>query len=122
MKILGTTAIISLFIMLFVKGISFADRSAGIFLELPTSAKAGGMADCYTALADDPFGVYYNPAGISFVKYPTASFLYQNYIEDISGNQAAITIPGNNFSFNIAPAMIGMKDEPIYDSFGNDTG
>ncbi|MCB4790805.1 MAG: PorV/PorQ family protein [Elusimicrobia bacterium] len=101
---------------------SFADQSGGIFLELPVSARAGGMADCFTALSDDPFGVYYNPAGISFIKYPTASFLYQNYLQDISGNQAAITIPGKKISFTVSPAIIGMKEEPIYDSFGNDTG
>ncbi|MCB4791589.1 MAG: hypothetical protein LHV68_06850 [Elusimicrobia bacterium] len=122
MRLLRISAIILLFMTLFVKYVYSSDQTAGIFIELPTSARAGGMADCFTALADDPFGVYYNPAGISFIEYPITSFLYQNYILDISGNQAAVTIPGKHFSFNIAPAMIGAKDEPIFDSFGNDTG
>jgi hypothetical protein len=109
-------------LVIFLETLSFAGQSAGIFLELPASARAGGMADCFTALSDDPFGAYYNPAGISYIKFPTVSLLYQNYLEDISGNYVSITIPRKNYSINVAPAMIGMKDEPIYDSFGNDTG
>lgn len=111
-----------LFFLLFIQINCYADTSAAMFLEIPSSAKAVGMGDCFTALADDPFGAYYNPAGISFIKYPTVSFLYQNYIQDMSDNSIGIAIPGKVFSFNLSPSFIAIKEEPIYDSFGNDTG
>lgn len=100
----------------------FADQPAGVFLGLPVSARAGGMADCFTALADDPFGAYYNPAGISFIRYPAASFSYQEYLVDTNGTFAAIAVPGRNFSMSIAPGFVTMQEEPIYDSLWNDTG
>ena len=39
------------------------------FDELGTSARAAGMGDCDVAIADDAFGVFYNPAGLGMMHH-----------------------------------------------------
>lgn len=42
--------------------------AGGQFLKLGGGARAGGMADSFSAIADDVSAVYYNPAGLSQLK------------------------------------------------------
>jgi hypothetical protein len=42
------------------------DKYAGEFLKIPVGARALGMGSAFTALADDPTAVYWNPAGLIF--------------------------------------------------------
>ena len=39
-------------------------RAEASFEELPTGARAAGMGDAFTAVADDVYSTYYNPAGL----------------------------------------------------------
>lgn len=40
------------------------------FLSLTPGARALGLGQCFTALADDPSACYYNPAGLGFTTHP----------------------------------------------------
>ena len=51
-------------------------QESGVFLKLPLSPRASGMGGASTALADDPFGLYDNPAGMVYAKRPTVSLAY----------------------------------------------
>jgi hypothetical protein len=42
-----------------------ADKFAGAFLEAGAGARAYGMGNAYTALANDASGIYWNPAGLA---------------------------------------------------------
>lgn len=97
-------------------------QEAGAFLVLPMSARAGGMGDSFTALPDDPLGVYYNPAGIVFLKRQSVALVHHIYLQDISGNTMAYVSPFKNWAVGFAPTIFSMKEEPVYDSLGNDTG
>lgn len=97
-------------------------QESGMFLKLPISVKASGMGDSFAAIADEPFGVYYNPAGIAFISKPAVSFAHHIYLQDISGNSIGFVSTIGNFSISAAPTIFSMKDEPVYDSFGNATG
>ena len=45
--------------------------SAGLtFLKFGVGARALGMGDAYSAIADDPSATYYNPASLSLAKAP----------------------------------------------------
>ncbi|MCX5785105.1 MAG: PorV/PorQ family protein [Elusimicrobia bacterium] len=101
---------------------SLSAQESGVFLKLPVSPRAGGMGDASVALADDPFGLYYNPAGMAFAKHPAVSLVYQKYLQDISGNSLGFVYPFKNWAIGIAPTFYNMKEEPIYDSLGGDTG
>lgn len=46
------------------------------FEELPAGARAAGMADAYTVVADDALSLYYNPAGLVHVRRPELSSYY----------------------------------------------
>ncbi|MBU2574723.1 MAG: hypothetical protein KKH28_11670 [Elusimicrobia bacterium] len=127
----------------FLTSPSLHAQESGVFLKLPVSSLAGGMGDVSAALSDDPFGLYYNPAGMVFVKHPAVSFVHHKYLQDISGNSLGFIYPfpakqpggsppilpggrsasgGNNWAIGIAPTVFKMKEEPIYDSLGADTG
>lgn len=53
-----------------------ATLHSATFLSLTPGARALGMGQCFTALADDPTACYYNPAGLGFVTQP--EFLSMN--------------------------------------------
>lgn len=96
-------------------------QEGGAFLKLPMSVRAAGMGDAYAAVSDEPLGIYYNPAGMVFSKRQTVSFAYHSYMQDISGNSLAFVSPYKNWAVGLAPAVFSMKEEPVYDSLGNDT-
>ncbi|UCC44941.1 MAG: PorV/PorQ family protein, partial [Candidatus Zixiibacteriota bacterium] len=54
------------------------------FLELGVSARAMGMAEAFTAVADDISAVYYNPAGLVYMYGREAQFTYISMPADIN--------------------------------------
>lgn len=100
----------------------FCGQTSGVFLKLPMSPKAGGMGDAFSALADDSFGIHYNPAGIAYVKRPQLSLVYHKYVQDVSGSAVGFSFPLKHSVIGAAPVSFNMKEEPIYDAVGNDTG
>lgn len=55
----GTT-----FAVLLALLVSLVPPSFASFEELPTGARASGLGNAFTAIADDVYSVYYNPAGL----------------------------------------------------------
>jgi len=100
----------------------YAKQSGAGLLEIPPSVRAGGMAESFTALSDEPFGVYYNPAGISFMDKGAISFAHHSYIQDFNSESMGIVFAPDFGAIAITPSYIYMKSEPIYDSFGDSTG
>ncbi|MBI4655576.1 MAG: hypothetical protein HY746_02390 [Elusimicrobia bacterium] len=97
----------------------FAQES-GVFLKIPVSPIAGGMGDL--SAVNDAFGMYYNPAGIAFTQKPVVSLAQHVYVQDISGNSLSFVYPFKKWAIGLASTLFSMKEEPIYDSFGNPTG
>ncbi|HEX4046465.1 MAG TPA: hypothetical protein VH309_01450, partial [Elusimicrobiota bacterium] len=46
------------------------------FLDLGAGARAPGMGDAFTALADDAYAIHYNPAGLAQLDRPQFSAAY----------------------------------------------
>lgn len=63
------------------------------FLELGVSARAMGMAEAYTAVADDISAVYYNPAGLVNMYGKEATFTYISLPADVGYSFGAIGMP-----------------------------
>jgi len=102
--------------------ISLCSYESGVFLKVPISPAASGMGDSFVSLSNDAFGMYYNPAGIGFIKNPVLSFAHHIYVQDINGDSLGFVYPFKNLVIGYAPTFFYMKEEPIYDSFGNTTG
>ncbi|MBI3552268.1 MAG: PorV/PorQ family protein [Elusimicrobia bacterium] len=58
--------------------------SGAQFLKLGAGARAGGMADAFTAVADDAYAVYYNPAGLSQITQPQLAGAHTAYFQGVS--------------------------------------
>ncbi len=63
------------------------------FLELGVSARAMGMAEAYTAVANDVTAVYYNPAGLTALWGREAAFTYIAMPADVGYGFAAFAQP-----------------------------
>ncbi|OGS55081.1 MAG: hypothetical protein A3J79_01195 [Elusimicrobia bacterium RIFOXYB2_FULL_62_6] len=97
-------------------------QESGYFLKLPMSVRGAAMGDAFTALANEPLGIYYNPAGIALMKRPAVSLAHHVYLQEISGETAGFAMEFGKFSVGLAPTVFKMTEEKVYDSFGNDTG
>lgn len=58
--------------------------SGAQFLKLGAGARAGGMADAFTATADDASAAYYNPAGLSQLKGAQLMGAHSSYFQGLS--------------------------------------
>ena len=68
LKVVRITVVTGLLLILWV-GSSFAQGEAGAHcLIIPPSARANGLGQSYVAIADDATGIWWNPAGLAFVK------------------------------------------------------
>lgn len=70
-------------------------------------------------ISDDPFGIYSNPASISFVRYPVVSFLHHVYLNDMSRESLSFVYPFRSFTFGISPTYYNIKPGYDYNSIWN---
>ncbi|HNY90138.1 MAG TPA: PorV/PorQ family protein [bacterium] len=64
----------------FETDVSGVGTSAGTFLEIGVGARAQAMGGAYAALSNDPSGLYYNPAGIVWVKNAQLEVMHNEWL------------------------------------------
>lgn len=90
--------------------IVYEDKLSGIdpsMRSTPKSARASAMGNCYVAAAKDAYGVYFNPAGASWVDGVEASVSYRNHFGLVNSMSASFVANatrelGWGHSFNYA--------------------
>jgi hypothetical protein len=78
-----------------------AGTSGAQFLKLGAGARAGGMADSFSAIADDAHAAYYNPAGLSQIKGAQLAGAHTAYFQGINYEVLNFAYPwgrGEHFS------------------------
>lgn len=80
----------------------FAQSSSGFeFLRINVGSRATGMAGAYTAIADEPYGIFYNPGGVSS-EFPYFSSFYGRWFMDTHLGSIVGIIPfSKNSNFGI---------------------
>ena len=73
-----------------------------------TTARTLGLGGAYVAVADDPLGILWNPAGLSAMDQNELRFENARLFEDTSINGIAVAVPGSRFpSFGVAVVSLG---------------
>lgn len=71
--------------------------SAGLSsLKLGAGARAGAMANAYTAVSEDAASTYWNPAGLASIKNVELFFTHTTWAEDISHEFLSAALPAFN--------------------------
>ena len=85
------------------------------FLKIGAGARAIGMGGAYTAIANDIYGVYWNPAGV--VNTPAngqAAFNHVNWLADISYDFAAASLNVEEVgTFFITMISLGVPEDKV---------
>ncbi len=94
---LALTALAVILLALMIPGTVFGQAKVGTagakFLDIGVSARAIGMGDAYSAIANDVSAVYYNPAGLTQLFSREAMFTHIDYTAGISFNFAGLALP-----------------------------
>jgi len=74
-------------------GLDHVGTSAANFLKIGVGGKAVGMGDAYTAVANDPTALFWNPGGIGFQDKIAANFSYTDWVMDTKLNFFGAVLP-----------------------------
>ena len=72
---------------------SSAGTSGAQFLKLGSGARAGAMGDAFTAIADDGFAAYYNPAGLARLERSQLGGAHSALFSGVSYQTLSLVIP-----------------------------
>lgn len=102
---------------------SAAGTSGAQFLKLGAGARAGAMADAFTAVADDAFAAYYNPAGLARLQGPQLGGAHSALFQGITYQSLAFVVPfgrdegrerietqGNKHAIGLSIYYLGIAD------------
>lgn len=76
--------------------------TGGAFLRLGIGARAMGMGGAFTSIADDVTSIYWNPAGLSELKYKESLFMHTAYLADIKSEYLAQAQPGKYGGYGVS--------------------
>lgn len=76
-----------------VDGFSFIGNAGGEFLTIPVGARGVAMGQAFTAVVDDISALWWNPAGLGFMRSPSALFTNVNMPLDAQINFLGVGAP-----------------------------
>jgi len=84
------------------------------FLKVGVGARYNALGDASVATADDIYAMYWNPAGLTYIRGSELAFSYVDYVTDISLNYVAYA---RNFRdlgvFGASATVLSMGDQEI---------
>ncbi|MCP4568182.1 MAG: UPF0164 family protein [FCB group bacterium] len=89
------------------------------FLKIGVGARAAGVGDAYTAIADDASAIYWNAAGISRLDSRQMQFSHYSWYQDIKVENFFAVFPGQRISFGAGITYLDYGDFQSYDVDGD---
>ena len=98
-----------------VDNIGYGTR-AGEFLLIPVGARAAALGQAFSALADDATALYWNPAGISFLRQRSAHVSHVDYLAGTSYTWGGIAVPLGMGNWIVGAQVGGFNfgEAPVY--------
>ncbi len=101
------------------------DTTSATFLKIGAGARAAGMGDAFCGLADDAYAMYWNPAGLGFIKGSRFGATHLEWLAGINQEQVGFvqqigskTGFGINISHLIANDFERTNKDGIFGTFG----
>jgi hypothetical protein len=97
---------LAFFLLIIISGFLFAastskGKTGMSFLKVGVDARAMGMGGAYTALTSDASATYWNPAGLVNAKSSNVLFNHNEWIEDVRGEFAALSLVGKKSAWGM---------------------
>ena len=83
-----------------------AGSTSAAFLKIPVGARAVAMAGAFTAVSDDPYAVYWNPAGLAYLKDKSLAFTHNDYFGGLKQEFMVYTLEGSRLPAFVKPAAL----------------
>ncbi len=87
-------------------------QSGAKFLTIGGGARSLALSETYVTETDDPFGVFYNPAGFSGEGSVRAGLAHNEFFQNSRGEYAALVIPSGRLSAGIGMRYFIVNDIP----------
>lgn len=96
-------------------GFSFTKvgTTAAPFLKIEYGARPVAMAGAFVALADDPSGIYYNPAGIAEARHAQFMGGYTVWFAGLKYNYATFILPTRRVNFALWGSFLYSDEIPV---------
>jgi tetratricopeptide (TPR) repeat protein len=94
------------------------------FLKIGVGARAEAMGEAYGAVSDDPYALYWNPAGLGRVKNRQLNLSYTVWLEEISNSYLAYAHPLPKYGATLGVSINSVSVPQItkYDNTGTAAG
>jgi hypothetical protein len=83
------------------------------FLRIGTGARATALGDAFTAVAEGPEAIEWNPAGTALMNHPALFTSYLKYLTDMNAGSVAFAQPaGRRFTWGLSLRFFSVGDIP----------
>ena len=109
------TALICLILIFVSLGFSFTKvgTTAAPFLKIECGARPVAMGGAFVALANDPSGIYYNPAGIAELKKTYIAGGHTEWFAEINHDYAIFVLPTSRINYCLWGSFLASGDIEI---------
>ena len=90
-----------------------AGTSAAQFLKIGAGARGAAMAEAQSAVSDDIYASYYNPAGLALIERPMMGAMHAQYLQGAGYQYGAMALPlgqENRHVLGFSIANLGVSD------------